>query len=218
MENSKNLNGIKNQLHVISTGQQSIQKLVDIAGSIHSYIDVLHIREKSWTAKEIVMTIEALGSAGFPLEKIMVNDRVDIAYLMKTGGVQLTHHSIEGSLVKQVFPTLKMGSSIHSMEEAKHAFQQGADFLLYGNIFPTLSKEGKPGVGIQKLKDIVQTVPIPIVAIGGITQQNTIEVLSSGCNGIAVLSGILQSDNPLDSAKLYREKLDQVVSRVETIL
>jgi thiazole tautomerase (transcriptional regulator TenI) len=197
------------QLHAVTSGLQGMDETFRIAKAIHPYIDFLHIREKGWSALQIKSFIKDLVNAGFPAEKILVNDRVDIAAVTDAGGVQLAHHSLDVSEVKSKFPSLVIGASVHSMEEAVSLCKEEADFLLYGNVFATSSKKGKPGVGSMKVKNLVKAVDLPVIAIGGIQPANVQEINSTGAAGIAVLSGIFLSPEPVSAAKEFRQLLDR---------
>lgn len=197
----------RKQLHVISTGKQSVEELVKISKSVYPYLDMLHLREKQWTGKEMAEAIDRLVAAGVPFKKICVNDRADIALIKNVRGVQLGHQSADISLVKSAFPSLQIGASVHSVEEAKQATISRADYLLYGNIYSTSSKRGMPGRGLASLEKVVQSVPIPTIAIGGITPERVCEITGTGAKGVAVLSGILLSTNPLDAARSYYKQL-----------
>lgn len=205
----------KRSLHVISTGQQSREELVKISKTIHPYIDMLHIREKSWTGAELAETVDELTGAGVPLRKLCINDRADIAFMKHMRGVQLGHHSAPVDLVKKVFPSLKIGASVHSMLEALLAYEQGADFLLYGNVYETTSKPGKQGTGIGNLEEIVLNIPLPIIAIGGISPGRVEDILRTGAKGIAVLSGIFLSEDPLEAARAYYKSIHKEVIQLE---
>ncbi|WP_179885020.1 thiamine phosphate synthase [Bacillus sp. AFS015802] len=197
----------RRRLHVISTGQQSREELVNISKTIHPYLDMLHIREKSWTGAELIKTVDELTAAGIPLRKLCINDRADIAYMKHARGVQLSHHSAPVSLVKERFPTLKIGSSVHSMQEARLACEEGADFLLYGNVYETTSKPGKKGTGIVNLEEIVLSIPLPVIAIGGMTPGRVADIVRTGVKGIAVLSGIFLAEDPLEAARAYYQAI-----------
>ncbi|MCR8847325.1 thiazole tautomerase TenI [Rossellomorea sp. SC111] len=208
----------RRRLHVISTGQQSREELVKISKIIHPYIDILHIREKSWTGAELIKTVDELLAAGIPIRKLCINDRADIACMKQVRGVQLGHHSAPVRIVKESFPSLHIGSSVHSMQQALLAYEQGADFLLYGNVYETMSKPGKQGTGIANLKDIVMNIPLPIIAIGGITPGRVEDIVRTGAKGIAVLSGIFLSEDPLEAARAYYEEIHKEVKQLgETI-
>lgn len=196
------------KLHVISTGQQPLAKFVSIAALIHEDVDAFHLRETSWSARELVNAIDFLSVKGVPLEKIIVNDRIDVAHSMKVRGVQLSHHSLRVSTVKKAFPTLQIGCSIHTLDGAIEAAEMGADYLLYGHVFPTSSKQGITPKGLDGLKEITEQVTIPVIAIGGITPENARDALTMGVEGIAVLSGILLATDPLKAVKDYKEKME----------
>src|SRR5690625_3766560 len=197
------------QLHVVSTGKQSREMFVKVVQRIHKYVDAIHIREKTWPAKELTDAIHALIEKEVPPEKIIVNDRIDVAYIMKITGVQLAHHSVDIALVRKMFPSLQIGSSVHSSEEAIIAEEKGASHIFYGHIFPTASKPGVMPRGLENLQKVTGQVMIPVIAIGGITPENTKKILATRSGGIAVLSGILLADDPLQAAKEYRNALDK---------
>lgn len=195
------------KLHVISTGRQKPEQLAEIAGAIHPYIDAIHIREKSKTAIEIYRLVSLLTDNKVPLSKIIINDRLDVAYVSKVGGVQLAYHSIPADIVKIQFPSLRVGCSVHSIDEAHIAQEQGADYVIFGHVFPTQSKPGLVSKGLEQLATVSHSVTIPVFAIGGIKPLNVREVIEAGASGIAVMSGILEADNPLEAAKEYYQKL-----------
>src|SRR5690625_4172092 len=135
------------QLHMISTGKQTISELVQIIQHIHPYIDFLHLREPLWTVKDHFKAIDLLTQAGLPLYKLVINDRVDVAFVKGVYGVQLPYHSFPVSSLQQFFPTLKFGRSIQTIEDARTAETAGAHWLIHGHIFPTDSKKGVPPRG-----------------------------------------------------------------------
>ncbi|MUK87525.1 thiazole tautomerase TenI [Ornithinibacillus sp. L9] len=191
------------ELHVISTGKQSPEKLVEIAAVIHPYIDALHIREKTKTAKEIYEIVKLLLKKQVPISKIIINDRLDVAYLMKAQGVHLAYHSLPVDLVKEAITDLRVGCSVHSLDEALQAQAQGADYITYGHVFSTQSKPGLTPRGLKQLRSISMSVTIPVIAIGGIKPCNVRSVVESGAKGVAVMSGILEANNPIEAAKEY---------------
>lgn len=197
---------MKKQLHLLSDGKLSLKEFADIAGKINPFIDRFHLREKKLTAKEIAAGVEMLLNKGIPSEKIVVNDRTDIAWSYNTS-VQLAYHSLSVNLVKQHFPGITAGCSVHSYHDALQAANRGADFLLYGHVFETLSKEGLPGKGVHELAAIKKMVEIPVMVIGGIKPDNVELVLSAGADGAAVMSGILHAEDPYHAAWCYSQKI-----------
>ncbi|MEN1967365.1 thiazole tautomerase TenI [Lentibacillus sp. N15] len=195
------------ELHVISTGQQTAKTLVQIVTMIHKAVDAIHLRERKWTAAELIQVIEALTDRGVPFEKIIINDRVDIAQVKGVGGVQLAHHSINASMVTVSFPSLKVGCSVHSLSEALMIEKKGGDYLLYGHIHHTNSKKGMIPRGLDNLRKLTQQVALPVIAIGGITPGNTRETLAAGASGIAVMSGVFLADDPVQAVMDYRKAM-----------
>ncbi|MYL57626.1 thiazole tautomerase TenI [Virgibacillus halodenitrificans] len=195
------------ELHVISTGQQTSETLVSIVAEIHRYIDFLHLREPEWTDQDLVQTIENLSASGVPMEKLIVNHRVDVANQTGVHGVQLTYRSMEVAKVKNAFPELKVGCSVHTVSEATQLAEQGADYLVYGHIFETASKPDLEPKGVGSLQHVARQVSIPVIAIGGIRPKNVPNVLGQGASGVAILSGILLAKDPLKAAQEYRYAL-----------
>lgn len=196
-----------NQLHLISDGNFSKQHL-QIVKRIHRNIDYLHIREKNKTAKDILDILEALEGAGLPLAKVIVNDRADIAVMKQCTGVQLAYHSPSIPLVKGSFPSLRAGKSVHSLSEAKQGQQDGADYLLYGHVYPSASKPNQQPRGLAELREITGMLSTPVFAIGGITPERTKEVIEAGASGVAVMSGVWQADNPVQAVTAFRQALN----------
>ncbi|MBP1932735.1 thiazole tautomerase TenI [Ammoniphilus resinae] len=197
----------KKELHLISNGKQSLEQFVDLAQQVYEYVTAIHIREKQKTARELSDWVERLIGAGVPREKIYLNDRLDVAWAAGVAGVQLAYHSLEPSVVKRRFPRFRVGRSVHSLQEAKEMESQGVDFLLFGHIYQTGSKPGLAARGIESLKEIVEAVSIPVIAIGGIKVCHIEEIIAAGASGIAVMSGIAGAEDPRGKAKEYMQAM-----------
>ena len=197
----------KKELHLISNGKQSLERFVDLAQQVHELVTAIHIREKTKSAIELWDWLERLIETGVPREKLYLNDRVDVAWAAGVSGVQLAYHSLEPSSVKRRFPGLRVGRSVHSLQEAKEMASQGADYLIFGHIYQTESKPGRTARGIECLKEIVDAVSIPVIAIGGIRVCHIEEILEAGAAGIAVMSGIAEAEDPRGRAKEYLEAM-----------
>ncbi|MED3562640.1 thiazole tautomerase TenI [Bacillus xiapuensis] len=206
-----------NEFHLISNGRMPIEQLVEIAKDIHPYVTAIHLREKQKTARELFQAIDYFTKKGIPLTKIIINDRVDVAHVTRAMGVQLAYHSLEAKTVKKYFPELRIGSSIHSYEEGQISKENGADFVVFGHVFPSKSKPGKNPKGLEELKRI-SSLNIPVIAIGGITPENTGQVAAAGANGIAVMSGVLDAEDPVEAVKSYVNLLKNGGESIESIL
>lgn len=194
---------MKKELHVISNGRLSFQQLGEMLVQIIDDIDYVHIREREKSTKELYEGVGLLLEKGVLASKLVINDRIDIALLTNVSRVQLGYRSVDVREVKRKFPYLHVGCSVHSFDEAVEAERKGADAVLYGHVFETCSKKGVPPKGLDELKQIARQLVIPVVAIGGIVPENVKEVLQTGAAGVAVMSGILDTDNPVKRTKKY---------------
>jgi thiamine-phosphate pyrophosphorylase len=139
--------------------------------------------------------------------KLLVNDRVDVARVAGADGVQLTSESVDAAVVRRSFGSdFLIGVSTHSLAEGRKARDQDADFVLFGPVFETESKKGfgEPQ-GIEKLRLVADEVhPLPVIAIGGITLENTADCLRAGAAGIAAIRLFEDAGRLLDVAGAVR--------------
>jgi thiamine-phosphate pyrophosphorylase len=137
---------------------------------------------------------------GIPL---IINDRVDIALACDASGVHLGQKDLPLKAARTLLGKKRIiGISISSVEEARAAEAQGADYLGVGPIYYTASKRDLPRiVGIEGLKAIKAEVKIPLLAIGGITIERAPEVAASGADGMAVISAVWGADDIASATK-----------------
>ena len=137
----------------------------------------------------------------------IVNDNVDIAISMNADGVHVGQSDMEaGDVWAKLGPDKIIGVSAQTVEQAVLAEKHGADYLGVGAVFPTGSKDDADDVSYETLKAICEAVSIPVIAIGGITQENVKELAGSGICGIAVISAIYaQQDIRKASEDLKKE-------------
>lgn len=122
---------------------------------------------------------------------LIVNDDIDTALAVDATGVHVGQKDANARFVRQRIGAGKiLGVSVETVEQAHKAVADGADYLGVGTIFPTLSKSDAEAVSIRTLKEICSSVPLPVVAIGGITSYNIEKLSGSGIAGIAVISAI----------------------------
>ena len=189
----------------VTNDRMTSQQLIDTLLTIEPFIDAIILREKSKVDAEIIDLIQMLQTAGFDKTKIIVHKRTDIASIMGIKKVQLPGNSVPLALLKNQYPDILFGRSVHSFEEAETAYKAGADWILYGHIFTTTSKDGMPPRGSEELSRITEALPIPIYAIGGIKPYHLSQLQQAGVAGISIMSAIFESDNPLAAAKIYQE-------------
>ena len=160
--------------------------------SLEGGVTFLQLREKDLDDenfyKEAVRLQEMAREYGVPF---VVNDNVDIAVRMDADGVHVGQSDMEAGDVRALIgPDKILGVSAQTVEQAVLAEKRGADYLGVGAVFPTDSKDDAVEVSHETLKAICEAVSIPVVAIGGITVNNTPELAGSGICGIAVISAI----------------------------
>src|SRR5690625_48160 len=113
------------------------------------------------------------------------------------------------SLVIITLSSLKIGRYVHYIADVVKAEEKSTHYLLFVHIYETSSKLGIPPKGLQDLQYMNDNISIPLIAIGGITPENTKEIVQKGVAGIAVMSGILLSADPKETVKKYRAILDK---------
>ena len=127
---------------------------------------------------------------------LIINDRVDVALAVGAAGVHVGQDDLPCAVVRQlVGPEFVIGVSAHNPEEARQAVADGADYLGCGAVFGTGTKAGVAKLGLEKLRSIRQAVDTPMVGIGGVKAANYAEVLATGANGAAIISGILAAND-----------------------
>jgi thiamine-phosphate pyrophosphorylase len=164
-------------------------------------VDWIQIREKEISGKELNTLVQdglqraAASSAGNAAHaRIIVNDRLDVALAAQAGGVHLGERSLPPQEARRLVKSLHrekdllIGVSCHSLEAAKAAERGGADYLFFGPVLATPSKAayGTPQ-GLGRLAEVCRAVAIPVLAIGGITLENSAACLSARASGIAAI-------------------------------
>jgi thiamine-phosphate diphosphorylase len=160
-------------------------------------LDAVQVREKDLSDRELRALVgEVRAALAGTTTRLIVNGRPDIALAAGADGVQLPEDGLPVGEVKRTFPGLTVGASCHSLEAARQAADQGADFVLLGPIFPPSAKEAR-ALGVGVLRAVVEAVRVPVHAIGGVTPRRAAEVLAAGALGAAAIAAFL--DGPADA-------------------
>ena len=157
-------------------------------------VDWVQIREKDLDGDPLSdLVTAAIAATRGSATKILVNDRLDIALAVGASGVHLGENSLPFAEVvraKRQFGAAEflIGASCHSLEAARRAAQEGADYIFFGPVFATPSKArfGAPQ-GLDRLADVCSSVPIPVLAIGGINAESAEACIKAGAAGIAAI-------------------------------
>jgi thiamine-phosphate pyrophosphorylase len=207
------------QLHLVTEPRARGQELAAaIASALEGGVDWVQLRDKSASARSLfAQASQLLGLARQRGASLAINDRLDVALAVGADGVHLAAQSLPvRQAVELANHRVLIGRSVHSLEEARQAAEDGADYLTFGHVFPTTTHPGIPPRGLAELEDIVGAVDVPVLAIGGITAENLDDVLGTGCAGVAVISAILSSPDPCQAALRLRGALDSAVHQPRT--
>ena len=143
----------------------------------------------------------------------IVNDNVEIAKDMHADGIHVGQSDMEALDVRKALGNdVILGVSAQTVEQAKKAEAHGADYLGVGAVFPTGSKDDAEDVSYETLKAICEAVSIPVIAIGGITQDNVKELAGSGIVGIAVISAIFAQQHITQATKDLKQATEQMLN------
>lgn len=186
----------ESKLYLILDAQvNSHSELLDILKkSVQGGVDIVQLRDKHGSARDILAFSKiALKIVGDKVPYI-INDRVDLAILADAHGVHLGQEDISVSLARTMLGKKKIiGVSCQTLEHAKTAQKQGADYIGFGSVFQTQTKPGRSAMDLKILESVVRKVSIPLFAIGGISRRNIGMLRSLGVSRVAVCRDICQS-------------------------
>jgi thiamine-phosphate pyrophosphorylase len=192
------------------------QILLLVSAAVSAGIQYVQLREKKLQSRVLSeLAARAVNIAQGTATRVLVNDRADIAVAAGANGVHLTTQSLETAVVRKAFgDELLIGTSTHSLEEAQMARNGGANFVVFGPVFPTASKaKYGPPLGVRALSRAAsELAPFPVLALGGISLVNAAECLSAGASGIAGISLFNKPENLAAIAKMIGESGKGVAS------
>lgn len=185
---------------IVDLGYASEDRLAEVTRAlIAGGAGIIQLRAKGREKAEILAWAKELlpicRQAGVPF---IVNDFIDIAVAVDADGVHLGQDDGPLSAARKQFSEAKIvGRSTHSPEQAKAALAEGADYIGFGPLFPTPTKQGRPGIGLANIPSVLAEVGthIPVFCIGGIRRDNLPEVKAAGAQRVVVVSDLLLADN-----------------------
>jgi len=174
---------------------------------------MIQLREKNISKDEYIALAkeikEVTDSYNIPL---IINDQVEVAIDCDAAGVHVGQEDMAASLVRaKIGPEKILGVSAQTVEQAILAEKAGADYLGVGSIFPTSTKKDAVLVSKETLKAICDSVNIPVVAIGGINEENIIKLKGSGIAGISVVSAIFAQKDAQKAAEGLRRQVEKIL-------
>ncbi|MDR0913128.1 MAG: thiamine phosphate synthase [Methanobrevibacter sp.] len=176
--------------------------LAIVEESIKGGVTIVQIREKYKNSRDFYNLAKSLKKITDKYNvPLIVNDRIDIAIAIDCAGVHLGQEDIPCNVARKMIGNDKiLGISANTITDAEEAEENGADYIGSGAIFPTKSKDAEC-ITINNLKEIVESVNIPVVAIGGINEENSYLLKDTKIKGISVISSIMNSNNPKIASK-----------------
>ena len=172
------------------TGERTLYQQVEAA--LKGGVTCVQLREKDLDEAAFFQEATDLCALcrryGIPF---IVNDNVDIALACGADGVHVGQEDMEaGQVRRRVGEGMLLGVSVHTVEEARRALRDGADYLGLGAVFPTSTKTDADRMPMETLRAICAAVDVPVVAIGGIHWNNMLQLSGSGVDGVALVSAI----------------------------
>lgn len=193
------MNNVDLSLYLVTDNSDDEEKfLKTIEEAILGGVTVVQIREKTADTLDfynLAVKVKKI-TTKYDVD-LIINDRVDVALAIDADGVHVGQSDMPCDITRKLIGEDKiLGVSAATIEEAKKAENDGADYIGTGAVFPTSTKDDAPSITKQDLIDIVKSINIPVVAIGGITLENASELKDTGIAGLSVVSAIMGADNP----------------------
>ena len=174
-------------------------------------VDVMQLRAKNLSLAEIATLAGELhaetSAAGVPL---VINDHAEIAREVAAEGVHVGQDDRPVADVRAIAgERCFVGKSTHSLEQAKRAVAEGADYIGWGPLFATSTKPDYVPIGLEEIESVHAAVQVPIFCIGGIKLGNLPEVIAAGARRVVIVSGLLQAADIAEYARAAKALLNQ---------
>lgn len=187
--------------------------LKKVEQACQSGVTMIQLREKQLTTNQYYELAKIVKQITDTYQvPLIIDDRLDVCLAVDAAGLHIGDDELPVSVARQVLGTEKiLGVTAKTVKRALEAEKSGADYLGTGAIFPTTTKENAPITLISTLKDICQTVDIPVVAIGGLTCENIHQLSGTDIAGIAVVRDLMQARDIEARTQEFLTKLDQII-------
>ena len=185
-----------------STNYGEEEFLFRVEQALMGGVTLLQLREKEKSTREYIDLAEKVHAISARYDvPLIIDDRVDVALAVDAEGVHVGASDMPVSTARKLMGDKKIvGATAKTVPWAKDAYEQGADYLGVGAIFPTTTKVITVLTSVDTLRDICSAVPIPVNAIGGLTKDNIDVLAGVPVAGICVVSAIMKADDPKKAA------------------
>lgn len=195
-----------------STGLSEEEFLRRTEAALQGGVTLLQLREKNRTTREYMSLAEKVHGLtrryGVPL---LIDDRLDVAMAVDAEGVHLGQSDLPIHAARRILGADKIvGATAKTVPQAREAYEQGADYLGVGAIYPTTTKVKTVLTSTDTLRDICTAVPIPVNAIGGLNKTNIDVLCGVPIAGICVVSAIMKADDPRQATIDLRERAKEL--------
>lgn len=195
-----------------STNYTEAEFLYRIEQALKGGVTLLQLREKNRTTREYIALAEKLHTItkryGVPL---IIDDRVDVALAIDAEGVHMGAEDMPISTARKLMGSEKIvGATAKTVPWAKEAYEQGADYLGVGAIYPTTTKVKTVLTSTETLRNICNAVPIPVNAIGGLNKDNISILKDIPISGICVVSSVMKADDPKQATEELKERAKEL--------
>lgn len=190
-----------------STGLDEEVFLQKVESALKGGVTLLQIREKDKSTREYIELANKVHNITKKYNvPLIVDDRLDVAMAVDAEGVHLGQSDMPIKTARKLFGEDKIiGATTKTVEQAKDAYEQSADYLGVGAIYPTTTKVVTILTSTETLNDICNTVPIPVNAIGGLNKDNIDVLKGISISGICAVSAIMKADSPEKAARELKE-------------
>ena len=212
----QNMKDFNSRLYFItdSTLYEKDEFLRRVKAALDGGVTLVQLREKERTTREYLELAKAVHELTLQYNvPLIIDDRLDIAMAADTEGVHLGQSDLPINIARKIFGENKIiGATAKTVEQATEAYEQGADYLGVGAIYPTTTKVKTILTSTEMLNKICHAVPIPVNAIGGLNKDNIDVLKGIPIAGVCVVSAIMKADDPKTAAQRLSEAVSDILN------
>ena len=196
-----------------STGFDEEEFLTRVESALQGGVTLLQLRDKDKTTREYLQLAEKVHHLTQKYQvPLIIDDRLDVAMAVNAEGIHLGQSDLPVAAARKIIGSDKIvGATAKTVEQATEAYEQGADYLGVGAIYPTTTKVKTILTSTETLRKICEAVPIPVNAIGGLNRNNMDVLKGIPIAGLCVVSAIMKADAPKKAAEELREKVQEML-------
>ncbi len=185
------------------TGGRALETVV--LGAVRGGVDLVILRERDASGSQLGESVDAILPIRREGVRLAISRRLDVARSWDLDGVHLAADAVSVAEARTWLGSAALiGYSAHSAKDGRDAAEAGASYVTLSPIYPTDSKPGAPGRGASWLAGAIREIPIPVLALGGLTPERTAEVMRAGAWGVATVSGIGAAPDVERAARDFR--------------